>query len=102
MSTVFNFWVLNLGSIGSLLSQGDLVDTFLLPEELETDQGFESEPDFGEDPEQTLADPEGVAELEPETEESDASSDVSAGDDPDPEGWRPLQWCNSPGTPTPA
>ncbi|QVL52364.1 MAG: hypothetical protein KFB97_13165 [Cyanobium sp. M30B3] len=75
MSTVFNFWVLNLGSIGSFVNQGDLVDTYLLPEELETDQGFESEPDFFMEPDTSL---DGSADSNPETLQEDALAEIGS------------------------
>jgi hypothetical protein len=75
MSTVFNFWVLNLGSIGSLVNQGDLVDTYLLPEELETDQGFESEPDFFMEPDTSL---DGSADPNPEALPEDALAEIGS------------------------
>ncbi len=75
MSTMFNFWVLNLGSIGSLVNQGDLVETFLLPEELETDQGFESQPDFVMEPD---ASSDGSADPNPEALQENALAEIGS------------------------
>lgn len=78
---MFNFWVFNLGSIGSLLSQDNLANSFLPPAEPVADQDFGSEPDMVEVPEPSLAEPGGLVGLESEPEETDAN----AGANPNPE-----------------
>jgi hypothetical protein len=81
LSTVFNFWVFNLGSIGSLLSQDNLANSFLQAAEPVADQGFESEPDMVEVPEPSLAEPVGLVGLEPEPEEKDANAEANPNPD---------------------